>query len=170
MQSLPMMNKNKTPSSHLSPNRARLVQAAYLVVYSLALLVVLVTHTRPAPTFEVFRLPPYLNELRPAIGWTPAESLAIYQAVLLLGVTLSGINCFGIRRASSLNWRRTTTVASLGGALFFASLALFFVSPLVAATVTHVDPDILRTAGVYAVYTAIMAVLAAWVWRSVADY
>lgn len=125
----------------------KILQVLYIIVFIFSIVLIIATHTVPAPALAVFRIPTNLREVGPQLGLVWPTSLDVYHVFLVLFFTVLLLNGIGLYRLYIPKWISICRISSFFGLFLAWSIFIFFMLPLILNI--NLDTKNLQTSLIY---------------------
>lgn len=112
------------------PSLVMVLQWVYLVVFLISVAAIFVLHSAPDFFLEFLRVPKFLREIDPFLGYAWPATLYVYQAVLVIFLFIIFINSLGLLFYNYRTWRIISDLTSFFGLFVIWTAGVFFVIAL----------------------------------------
>ena len=120
-------------SNSEKPLAVKVLQWVYLIIFLFSIGTIVTLHNLPDEILIILRVPRFLREIDPFLGFAWPASFHIYQATLLLFLFLIFIDGLGLFFYQSRFWRLISDLSSFVGLFVIWSVFLFFIFSLTLA-------------------------------------
>lgn len=112
------------------PAIVKILQLLHFLVFLTLITFIILMHNLPANTFQILRIPTFLQQIDPFLVFSYPSSLFIYQITLILFLAIAFINSLGLFFYSARFWRLVSDLSSFLGLFVVWSVVLFFILSL----------------------------------------
>jgi len=139
------------------PLAVKILQWIYLLIFIFVVGMIIVLHNVPNEMLVTLRVPQFLREIDPFLGYTWPSSLLVYQATLLFSLFLILVDSLGLFFYNALFWRIFSDLSSFLGLFVAWTIILFFVFSLTFSNV--LEDDNIQTAIIFLVLSLFLFIL-----------
>jgi len=139
------------------PLTVKILQWIYLLVFIFVVGAIIVLHNVPNEMLVTLRVPRFLREIDPFLGYAWPSSLLVYQVTLLFSLFLILVDSLGLFFYQARLWRIFSDLSSFLGLFVAWTIILFFVFSLTFSNV--LKDDNIQTAMIFLALSLFLFIL-----------
>lgn len=149
-------------SKFTKPPVIKILQWIHVSTLIIGVGVIFLLHLYPENILDFLRLPAFLKDINPFLGFGWPASLHVYQVILVFFLVVSLIDALGLLFYESRPWRIFSDLSSFLGFLIIWPASVFFIFTLVSTE--GLKPQSIHTALVYFGFTFFIFILDLVTW------